>query len=290
MNSILNAMTVDVEDYYQVSAFESLVDRDHWPNHTSRVEKSTYACLDLFERNDIKATFFMLGCVAEAAPQLAREIVKQGHELASHGYSHVRVINQSQAEFRDDIRLTKDILEQLGGEAVTGYRAASYSISAKTPWAYEELHLAEYRYSSSIYPIRHDLYGDPNAPRFPFSEMAGSITEVPVTTARWLGRNWPAGGGGYFRLLPYWYSKAALAAVNKRDKMPSVFYFHPWEIDPGQPKIPGTPVKTKIRHYTNLHSMEKKLEKLAGDFHWTRLDQLLDLSDNVFKPQPFVSL
>ena len=290
MNSIVNAMTVDVEDYYQVSAFESLVNRQHWPDHASRVEKNTYACLNLFERNDIKATFFMLGCVAEAAPELTREIVAQGHELASHGYSHIRVINQSQAEFRDDVRLTKEILEQLSGEKITGYRAASYSISAKTPWAYEELNQAGYQYSSSIYPIRHDLYGDPDAPRFPFSKMAGAVTEIPVTTARWLGKNWPAGGGGYFRLLPYWYSKAALGAVNNKDKKPSVFYFHPWEIDPGQPKIAGTPIKTRIRHYTNLKSMEKKLEKLASDFRWTRLDQLLDLPGNTFKPQPLASL
>ena len=290
MSKVVNAMTVDVEDYYQVSAFESLVNKQRWADHPSRVEKNTYSCLDLFERNDIKATFFMLGCIAEAAPEMAKEIIAQGHELASHGYSHVRVINQTQVEFGQDIRLTKQILEQIGGQAISGYRAASYSISAKTPWAYEELKDAGYQYSSSIYPIRHDLYGDPGAPRFPFAKLAGSFTEIPVTTARYFGTNWPAGGGGYFRLLPYWYSKAALNSVNSRDKMPSVFYFHPWEIDPNQPKIPGTPLKTRIRHYSNLKIMERKLGRLARDFRWSRLDSLLDLPANRFNPQPNTSL
>jgi len=285
MTVMVNAMTVDVEDYYQVSAFESLVKKSQWETLPSRVEKNTYACLDLFERNDVKATFFMLGCVAEAAPKLAREIVSQGHELASHGYAHVRVINQTRAEFCDDIRITKKILEDISGEPVTGYRAASYSISAKTNWAYDELQQAGYHYSSSIYPIRHDLYGDPDAPRFPFAKLAGTFTEIPVTTARWLGKNWPAGGGGYFRLLPYWYSKAALRAVNVSDEMPSVFYFHPWEIDPNQPKIAGTPLKARLRHYSNLNGMKQKLEKLTRDYAWSRLDALLDLENNSFKPQ-----
>ena len=285
MNNIVNAMTVDVEDYFQVSAFESLIKRQHWVDHASRVERNTYTCLELFERKRVKATFFMLGCVAEAAPGLVRDIVAQGHELASHGYSHVRVIHQTQSEFRDDIRLTKKILEDLSGTAITGYRAASYSICAQTPWAYEELVDAGYRYSSSIYPIQHDLYGDPNAPRFPFSLMGGALTEVPVTTARWLNKNWPAGGGGYFRLLPYWYSKTAISTVNSTDKTPAVFYFHPWEIDPDQPKIAGTPLKTRIRHYTNLNRMQSKLEQLTSQFSWSRLDALIDLEKNTFKPQ-----
>ncbi|MDF1819129.1 MAG: DUF3473 domain-containing protein [Immundisolibacteraceae bacterium] len=285
MTTMVNAMTVDVEDYYQVSAFESIVKKAQWATHPSRVEKNTYACLDLFERNEVKATFFMLGCVAETAPDLVREIVKQGHEIASHGYSHVRVIHQTQSEFRDDIRHTKTILEDLSGIAITGYRAASYSICAQTPWAYEELSNAGYRYSSSIYPIRHDLYGDPNAPRLPFTTANGTITEVPVTTARWVGKNWPAGGGGYFRLLPYWYSKAAINAVNSADKAPAVFYFHPWEIDPGQPKIPDTPLKTRIRHYSNLGKMQTKLEQLVGQFSWSRLDNLIDLENSTFKSQ-----
>ena len=278
-------MTIDVEDFYQVSAFESLVARSSWNTYASRVEKNTYTCLELFERNNVKATFFMLGCVAEAAPNLVRDVLSQGHELASHGFSHVRVVNQSRAEFQEDIQRTKKTLEDIGGEPIKGYRAASYSISAKTPWAYDELLTAGYSYSSSIYPIHHDLYGDPEAPRFPFTKLGGDFTEVPVTTARWFGKNLPAGGGGYFRLLPYCYSKAVLRSVNTTEKMPSVFYFHPWEIDPGQPKIASTPFKTKIRHYSNLKIMEQKLERLLQDFSWTRLDALLDLTNNTFKPQ-----
>ena len=285
MSNMVNAMTIDVEDFYQVSAFESLVPRSSWNSYASRVEKNTYTCLELFERNNVKATFFMLGCVAEAAPNLVRDVLSDGHELASHGFSHVRVVNQSRAEFQEDIQRTKKTLEDIGGEPIKGYRAASYSISAKTPWAYDELLTAGYSYSSSIYPIHHDLYGDPEAPRFPFTKLGGDFTEVPVTTARWFGKNLPAGGGGYFRLLPYWYSKAVLRSVNTTDKMPSVFYFHPWEIDPGQPKIASTPLKTKIRHYSNLKIMEQKLERLLQDFSWTRLDALLDLTNNTFKPQ-----
>ena len=286
MTAMVNAMTVDVEDYFQVSAFESIIKKNQWATHASRVEKNTYACLDLFERNQVTATFFMLGCVAEAAPGLVRDIVAQGHELASHGYSHVRVIHQNQTEFREDIRLTKKILEDLSGIAVNGYRAASYSICAQTPWAYEELSNAGYYYSSSIYPIQHDLYGVPNAPRLPFATPNGDLTEVPVTTARWVGKNWPAGGGGYFRLLPYWYSKAAINAVNSKDKAPVVFYFHPWEIDPGQPRIADTPLKTRIRHYSNLEKMQPKLEQLTNQFTWSRLDALIDLGNSTFKPQP----
>jgi len=285
MANLVNAMTVDVEDYFQVSAFESLVAREDWGQHASRVGKNTYTCLELFERNEAKATFFVLGCVAKATPHLIKDILSQGHELASHGYSHVRVINQTRSEFRDDIVLTKKILEDIGGQPVTGYRAASYSICAKTPWAYEELLQAGYRYSSSIYPIRHDLYGDPYAPRFPFAELEGAFTEIPVTTARWLGRNWPAGGGGYFRLLPYPYSKSALNSVNATDKMPTVFYFHPWEIDPHQPKITGAPLKTRVRHYSNLHRMLEKLDRLTRDFSWSRLDSLIDFENNSFKIQ-----
>ena len=276
---LLNAMTVDVEDYFQVSAFEPYISREQWEQWPCRVERNTQRILDLFAARGVKATFFTLGWVAERHPALIKRIVGEGHELASHGYAHVRATRQSAAEFRADITRTKVLLEDLGGVAVQGYRAASYSIGAGNLWALAELEQAGYRYSSSIYPIRHDLYGMPEAPRFAFHPgNAPTLLEVPVTTVTVLGKTLPCGGGGWFRLWPYALSRWALRRVNRQDRQSGLFYFHPWEIDPEQPRPPGLNAKTRVRHYLNLGRMERRLVALLRDFHWDRMDR-------VFLPQ-----
>lgn len=268
-------MTVDVEDYFQVSAFEKHIRRDQWDVLPCRVEANTNRVMDLFDRHGIKATFFMLGWVAERYPQLVRRIVDDGHELASHGYSHVRVTQQQPHEFRGDIVRTKKLLEDLGGVEVRGYRAASYSIGASNLWALDELAEAGHSYSSSIYPIKHDLYGMPEAPRFAFYPHNDKrLLEVPVTTVSVLDKKFPCGGGGYFRFFPYDLSRWAMQRVNRRDGQPCIFYFHPWEIDPRQPRQQGVGIKTRFRHYLNLHRMEHRLDTLLKDFQWNRMDRL----------------
>ena len=272
---IVNAMTVDVEDYFQVSAFEARVGRDQWRSYPCRVEANTHRILDLFSEHRIKATFFVLGWVAERYPALVRRIVADGHELASHGYDHTRVTQQDARQFREDVVRTKQILEDTGAVAVNGYRAASYSINENNLWALAELEAVGYRYSSSIYPIRHDLYGMPSAPRFAFHpENTEQLMEVPVTTVSFMGRNFPCGGGGYFRLFPYVLSRWALRRINRREGESCVFYFHPWEIDPGQPRIQGISAKTRFRHYLNLRRMESRLRQLLVDFRWGRMDEI----------------
>ena len=270
----VNAMTVDVEDYFQVSAFEDVIDRRDWDHIPRRVEYNTDRILELFAEHDVHATFFTLGWVAERYPQLVRRIVESGHELASHGFSHIRVTRQSPEEFRQDILRSKALLEDTAGCAVRGYRAASYSIVTSTLWAHEQLHEAGYQYSSSIYPIRHDLYGIPGAPRFPFRNREQGLLEIPITTVSLLGANFPCGGGGYFRLFPYALSRWALQHVNKKDGQPCVFYFHPWEIDPEQPRQAGIPWKTRFRHYLNLDRMRLRLQRLLADFNWDRMDSV----------------
>jgi polysaccharide deacetylase family protein (PEP-CTERM system associated) len=268
-------MTVDVEDYFQVSAFEPYINRADWESIPTRVEKNTHRILDMFSEKDAKATFFTLGWIAEKHPQLVKRIISEGHELASHGWSHVRVINQSPEEFREDVIKTKHYLEDISGQKIKGYRAASYSIGATNLWALDILEETGHIYSSSIYPIRHDLYGMPEAPRFPFyPNDSEGLLEIPITTFELADRRYPCGGGGFFRLLPYVISKSALKRVNKNDKQSCVFYFHPWEIDPDQPKLKGINAKTRFRHYLNLNRMEKRLECLLGDFQWDRMDKV----------------
>ena len=268
-------MTVDVEDYFQVSAFERYIAREDWQRLPQRVERNTDRVLALFARHGVKATFFMLGWIAERYPQLLRRIVDEGHELASHGYAHVRVTQQTPDEFYEDIRRTKQLLEDISGIAVRGYRAASYSIGATNLWALEVLQRAGYAYSSSIYPIHHDLYGMPEAPRFAFRPQgAAGLLEVPVTTVAVGGRKLPCGGGGYFRLLPYTLSRWAIRRVNQQDGQACVFYFHPWELDPQQPRVPGIDYKTRFRHYLNLNRMERRLRALLRDFQWDRMDRV----------------
>jgi polysaccharide deacetylase family protein (PEP-CTERM system associated) len=268
-------MTCDVEDYFQVSAFAPYIDRASWPSRECRVEANMDRILALFERQGVRATFFTLGWIAERYPQVVKRIVAGGHELASHGYGHLRASDQTRAEFANDIRSAKALLEDIGGQAVLGYRAPSFSIGRANLWALDELLDAGYRYSSSIYPIAHDHYGMPEAPRFAFYPNGpDGLLEVPITTVQLMGRNLPAGGGGYFRLLPYALSRWMMAKVNRDDRQPSLFYFHPWEIDTQQPRPEGLGAKARFRHYINIDRMEGRIEALARDFAWDRMDRI----------------
>lgn len=271
---VVNAMTVDVEDYFQVSAFEPHVDKSSWETFPRRVEPSVERILQLFDSRSVKATFFTLGWVAERHPQMIRRIVDEGHELASHGWEHTRVSAQAPEQFREDISRTRKVLEDIGGQTVKGYRAASYSIGPDETWAWEELAEAGYVYSSSIVPISHDHYGMPEAPRFAFKAAGGRLLEIPVTTLPLPGRNINCGGGGWFRLFPYGFSRWALNKVNQEEKQSGIFYFHPWEIDPDQPRPEGLGLKTRFRHYLNLDRMHERLERLLTDFHWGRMDHI----------------
>ncbi len=272
-----NALSVDVEDWFQVGAFERTIDRADWEGLTHRVERNTDAVLDLFEQAGVSATFFTLGWVAERYPALMRRIVQGGHEVASHGYDHARVFTFTAEEFRADLRKSRAILEDASGQAVTGYRAPSFSIDPRTPWAHPILAEEGYRYSSSVAPIRHDHYGWPDSPRFAWNPVAGSsLLELPVTTAKWGKRTLAAGGGGFFRLLPYGFSRWAIRQVNRDERRPAIIYFHPWEIDPDQPRVAGAPLRSRVRHYSNLSVMAAKLRRLTHDFQWTRIDALVD--------------
>lgn len=273
--SIRNAMTVDVEDYFQVSAFERYIDRNDWDAQPCRVERNVDRILALFDQHDVKSTFFTLGWVAERYPALVRRMSEQGHEVASHGWSHVRVTQQNPAEFRKDVVRTKALLEDTTGCAVIGYRAASYSIGADNLWALDVLQETGHRYSSSIYPIKHDLYGMPDAPRFAFHPNDDHFVEFPVTTVRIGNKNLPCGGGGWFRLVPYAGMRWALRRVNAVDRSAVIFYFHPWEIDPAQPRQHNIDPKTRFRHYLNLARMEKRLHRLLSDFRWGRMDEVM---------------
>jgi polysaccharide deacetylase family protein (PEP-CTERM system associated) len=275
--TLRNALSVDVEEYFQVAAFERTIDRAAWDSAKSRVEYSTHRVLDLFADRSVKATFFVLGWIAERHPSLIHRIVAEGHELASHGYDHTRVHQYTPVQFRDDVTKTKAILEDLGGVAIRGYRAPSYSINGRNLWALDVLHETGHVYSSSIYPIRHDLYGMPEAPRFAFRFKPDGILEIPVTTVRWGGSNYPCGGGGYFRLLPYSLFRWALRRVNEMDRQSGLFYFHPWEVDPAQPRVQGAPLKSRFRHYLNLNSMHDRLGRLIDDFEWDRMDRVFDV-------------
>ena len=271
--AITNALTIDVEDYFQVSAMAPYIRRSEWDTRECRVERNVERILALLARHNTHATFFTLGWVAERYPQLVRAIVDQGHELASHGYGHERASDLSPNAFRDDIVRAKQLLEDIGGVTVQGYRAPSFSIGTGNLWAFDSLQAAGYRYSSSIYPIKHDHYGMPDAPRFAH-EVADGLIEIPVTTLRLRGRNWPSSGGGYFRLLPYALSRWMIGKVNADDRQPAIFYFHPWEIDYAQPRVAGIDLKTRFRHYVNIGRMEGRLDGLLGDFRWGRMDDI----------------
>jgi len=273
--SELNAMTVDVEDYFQVEALSPHIPRQEWDTRECRIENNVDRILQLFAESNTKATFFTLGWIAERYPQMIRRIVDNGHELASHGLSHHRADHQSRSQFLADVTRAKGVLEDVGGVAVNGYRAASFSINRRNLWALNVLDEAGYKYSSSTHPINHDLYGIPEQPRFAFYPFPdSSFMEIPVTTMRWFGRNWPSGGGGYFRLFPYGLFKHNLRTVRAQDRQPCMFYFHPWEIDHDQPRIPGTSLKTRVRHYLNLNRTFGRLTRLLEDFRWSSIDQV----------------
>jgi len=272
---VRNAMTIDVEDYFQVSAFAPHIARDSWAGLECRVEANVDRILGILDDGAVVATFFTLGWIAERYPQLVRRIVDGGHELASHGYGHLRASDQTQSAFSQDITSSKKILEDIGGQAVHGYRAPSFSIGPANLWALDALQQAGYRYSSSIYPIVHDHYGMPDAPRFAFYPNGDQgLLEVPITTVRLMKRNLPAGGGGYFRLMPYAMSRWMMRQVNQQDRQPAIFYFHPWELDPGQPRQQGLEWKTRFRHYVNLDRMDGRIRALTRDFAWDRMDRL----------------
>ncbi|MHB1352276.1 MAG: XrtA system polysaccharide deacetylase [Thiobacillus sp.] len=270
-----NALSVDVEDYFQVSAFAPHIPRAQWDALPCRIERNVDLILDLLDQSGSKATFFTLGWIAERYPQVVRRIVDNGHELASHGYGHERASDLTPAAFREDVTRAKRILEDLGGVGVRGYRAPSFSIDHRNWWAVAELEEAGYAYSSSIYPVRHDHYGMPDAPRFPHRPNGErGILEIPPTTLPVFGRNLPAAGGGWFRLLPYEMSRWMLKRVNACDGAPCMFYFHPWEVDPGQPRPRGVSVKTRFRHYVNLGRTAGRLRRLLTDFEWDRVDRV----------------
>jgi polysaccharide deacetylase family protein (PEP-CTERM system associated) len=272
---IRNAMTIDVEDYFQVSAFASHISRDSWPSLPCRVEANIDRILALLDAAGIKATFFTLGWIAERYPAMVRRIVEQGHELASHGYAHQRASDQGTEEFSDDVGRSKALLEDIGGQQVLGYRAPSFSIGSGNLWALDVLKQAGYRYSSSIYPVRHDHYGMPDAPRFAFYPNGeNGLLELPITTVRLMQRNLPAGGGGYFRFFPYAMSRWLMQRVNDSDRQSAIFYFHPWEVDPDQPRQENISLKTRFRHYVNLGRMETRLKALTRDFQWGRMDHI----------------
>jgi len=272
--SVTNAMTIDVEDYFQVSAFEHVIHRKDWDGIPSRIPQNVEKILLLLERHDIHATFFTLGWIAVSFPQVITQIVEAGHEIASHGWSHTRLTDLTPEEFHADITSTRKLLQDVSGQEVLGYRAPSFSVTPKTLWAYEKILEAGYTYSSSIFPIRHDLYGIAQAPRTPFIFEETGIVEIPLTTVRMLGRNYPFSGGGWFRLMPYSLFKYGLNKVNIKENLPGVFYFHPWELDPQQPRQHNLSTKTSFRHYLNLEKTKRRLEHLLEDFQWDTMQSV----------------
>ena len=275
-SSVPGAMTIDVEDYFHVHAFKDVIDRADWPTMPSRVEDNTHRLLDLFAETGTTATFFTLGCVAASHPQIVKRIVAEGHELASHGWDHWAVFDQDRDAFRADIAKTRTTLEDIGGVRVAGYRAASFSIDGRSPWAYDALAEAGYAYSSSSHPIRHDAYGDPDASRGPHVDATSGIVEIPVMTAGLGKKRMPAGGGGFFRLFPLLWFLLAQKRARETGLTPN-FYLHPWEIDPSQPRVKDAPLRSRFRHYVGLSRCEAKLKRLLQDSGpWTRMDEAYD--------------
>lgn len=276
-DTLVNGLSVDVEAWFQVGAFEDVIERDQWATLDDRVDRNTREVLDLFEQAGVSATFFTLGWVAQRHGALMREIVTRGHEIASHGWAHARVFTLTPQQFSEDIERTAKTIADATGVQVRGYRAPSFSIDARTPWAFSVLAEQGYLYSSSVAPVTHDHYGWAEAPRFAFHPLADSeLIELPVTTAMFGSKRLAAGGGGFFRVLPYGFSRWAIRQVNRREERPAIFYFHPWEIDPGQPRVDGAPLRSRLRHYTNLDRMAGKLRQLAHEFDWGRIDHIAE--------------
>lgn len=284
--ALANAMSVDVEDWFQVQAFAGVIDRTTWDTLPRRVEGNTERLLDQFAAVGVKATFFTLGWVAERHPGLVRRIVAEGHELASHGHGHELVHTLTPAAFRDDLARAKALLEQAGGVEVLGYRAPTFSIGPANAWAWDVLLETGHRYSSSVYPVRHDLYGVPDAPRIPYRPINGSFLEIPMTTLRLGGRNLPIAGGGYFRLMPYALYRTMLRSFQRRERRPGLFYIHPWEIDPGQPRVPAAARFSRWRHRLNLRQTSARIDRLLHDFAWDRMDRVFasDLAESQLQP------
>lgn len=275
-SSITNAMTVDVEDYFQVSAFEGVIERDDWQKLPLRVERNTHRLLEVFEQHQIKSTFFTLGWVAERCPSLIKAIVDAGHELASHGYGHQRATRMDKGQLRQDIERSKKLLEDCAGTEIIGYRAPSFSVNDTNTWIYDILVELGFKYSSSTYPIEHDLYGVPDWPRFKYTRPEG-IVEIPIPTITKGDKNVGIGGGGYFRLYPYWMSQKRINRYLSEEKQPYSFYFHPWEIDADQPRVEGASIKSKIRHYINLSRMEPKIIRLLEDYRWSTMADVYEI-------------
>jgi polysaccharide deacetylase family protein (PEP-CTERM system associated) len=274
---VVNAMTVDVEDYFHVSVFDGILPRNRWDEMESRVERNTDRLLELFAGTDVHATFFVLGWVAERFPALVARIGAQGHEIASHGTSHRLVYDMTPAAFREDVRRSKATLEAAAGTPVLGYRAPSYSITPRSLWAIDVLIEEGYAYDASIFPIHHDRYGIPVSPRHPFrlDRAAGALIEAPASTVRWGPFNFPVAGGGYFRILPYWWTRGGIARLNRNERRPAIFYLHPWEIDPGQPRL-SAGFLGRFRHYRNLDRCEGRLRRLLHDFAFAPLQTVLE--------------
>lgn len=284
---IINGLSVDVEDWFHVGAFERVIDRAEWGGLTSRVEHNCDRILALFAAAGVKATFFTLGVIAARHPGLVRRIHEAGHEVASHGWDHARVFTLGAHAFAADLAKSRKTIEDAAGTAVIGYRAPSFSIDQRTPWAFPVLAEQGFVYSSSVAPLAHDHYGWREAPRFAFRPLEDSgLVELPVTTAELGGRRLGAGGGGFFRVLPYGFTRWAIRQVNRRERRPAVFYFHPWEIDPGQPRVAGAPLRSRLRHYTNLGRMADKLTRLVGEFAWGTIAQVAAAEAQRAVPHP----
>ncbi|ALS97650.1 XrtA system polysaccharide deacetylase [Lacimicrobium alkaliphilum] len=277
VKTCLNAMTVDVEDFFHVSAFDKIISPEDWDQYQPRVDNNTRRLLDIFARHGVKSTFFVLGWVAERYPELIKEIHRQGHEVASHGYAHRRASEQNRQEFTADVRRSKDHLQDLLGEEITGYRAPSFSIGYTNEWAFEALKELGFVYSSSTYPVKHDLYGTPDWPRFAYQRKE-DITEIPIPTLKMFGKQVPIGGGGYFRLYPYALTRYLVQKYLEKEKQPYSFYFHPWEIDADQPRLNNASAKSRFRHYVNLQHTEGKLERLLQDFSWSTMRDVYGVS------------
>jgi polysaccharide deacetylase family protein (PEP-CTERM system associated) len=269
----VNAMTIDVEDYFQVSAFKNNIQPTDWDRYECRVEANVDLILQLLDKHNQKATFFTLGWIAKRYPQIVRKIVASNHEIASHGYGHQMIDDLTKEEFREDIIRAKSLLEDIGGVEIEGYRAPSFSINTNTLWAHDVLASTNHKYSSSVYPIKHDLYGIPDAPRFAYI-LDNGLVEIPATSIRLAQRNFPASGGGFFRLFPLSLSKAIIRRINAEDQQPAMFYCHPWEFDPEQPRIADASAKSKFRHYVNLRLNTEKFDSLLSSFSWAPMKEV----------------
>jgi polysaccharide deacetylase family protein (PEP-CTERM system associated) len=276
-----NYLTVDVEDYFQVSAFADTVSPGDWDAMEHRVENNTGSILRILERHGVRATFFVVGWIAERHPEIVHEIIDYGHEIGCHSYWHRPIYELDPETFREDTFKAKAILEKIANRRITAYRAPSYSITKKSLWALDILKEAGFTTDSSIFPIWHDTYGIPGSPRFPYTHAAQQIDEYPISTAVFFGRNIPIAGGGYFRLFPYWFSRLALKRINQKDGKPFIFYLHPWEIDTGQPRFRQARFTAKLRHYNNLGKTKGRFERLLNDFDFVPLPQERTLKEMV---------